>query len=325
MPVRFLFAAVIFFPAAIIAQRLPEFLVEPGEILRTERLTAGTFARNPQDFIECRGRHFEGDPPPGISADFNGTQTGVAILNNQSVEEAVRAGSANQKALKSALARLEAVIRADPLFFPAIYNAGRILLLMNLPRRAVRYFDRARSVLPEFSGSYLNLGRAYARSGEDAAAVESFRQASRLNPSDALPLIALGDFYLERKSTQQARYYFERILALRPEYPDAKIGLARLYMEQGNIVRAQIILRSVPTDNQDGSERTDYNRALHYYLAVIASELRDYGDSVRQFDRLLKHPEDPFFLEFPIQEIRRRREIIFRLAKSEGTEINEDE
>ncbi len=73
-------------------------------------------------------------------------------------------------------------------------------------------------------------------------------------------------------------------------------------------------MNSVPVDNLDGTPRNDYDRSLHYYQAVIASELRDYNAAVKQFDRLLKFPEDPFFLNIAIGDIRRRREIVKRLA-----------
>ena len=306
--------------------RMPQLLVEPLEILPSDRVPRGNFARNRRDFIVCTGPNFTGrNPPPGtVTIKWEGQEyKDVAAWNNGLVEEATKAGRDEGK-LFSVLDRFEAGLRADPLFYPFLYNSGKVLLLLRLPRRAMKFLTKARALVPEFAGVYVNLARAHARLQEDNAAVSNFKEAARRNPFDPSPVVELGNFYLEREMTFLANDYYRKVLRSYPDHSNAKIGLGRLFMQKGDYVRARELMSTIPTEFLDGTERKDYNRALHYYLALISVELQDYGAAVYHFDRLLAHPDDPFFLETPIGAIQKRRAVAFELADSQASQLGDD-
>jgi cytochrome c-type biogenesis protein CcmH/NrfG len=173
-----------------------------------------------------------------------------------------------------------------------------------------------RALVPDFALNHLRLGRVYERLGEERAALDSYRTALKKDPADLRPFIALGDFYLARGQRPQAQNYYETALKLLPEYIDAKIGLGRLLMAKQDWQRARILLESIETENLDGTEKTDYDRSLHYLLALIASELRDYDAAVKNYDRLLRYPEDVFFLTHSRRDLERRRAIANDLART---------
>ena len=305
-------------PDRLKVKLLPDFIVRPMEILDSDRVPKGTFILIQPDYIACAGPGFKGKPAP--SGKFgqvvlpDGTRVDAGEWNNRIVRELRGVGPRDTAKLQAALRKLQMGTRADPLFFPFLYNMGRVYLIMKLPEKAILWFNKARGAMPRYAGVYMNLGHAFARAGDERAAVAAYRTAAGKNPFVVKPLVALGNFYLERGSRIQAAYYFRRILRNRPDQSNAKIGLARLLMLKGDMLSARNMLNSVPVDNLDGTPRNDYDRSLHYYQAVIASELRDYNAAVKQFDRLLKFPEDPFFLNIAIGDIRRRREIVKRLA-----------
>ncbi len=306
--------------------KMPELLVEPYEILPSDRVPPGNFARSPQDFILCTGPAFVGmTPPPGsVIIRWEGKEyKDIARWNNDLIQETIAAGR-DEGRLYAVLDRFEAGLRADPLFYAFNYNAGRVLMLLSLPRRAIKYFEKARALVPDFSGAYINLAQAHARLQEDRAAVDFFKEAARRNPFDPTPVVELGTFYLERDMTFLANDYFVKVLRAYPNHSNAKIGLGRLYMQKNDFVRARELLSTIPTEYLDGRERDDYNRALHFYMALISAELQDYGAAVYHYDRLLAHPEDSFFLDTPIGAIRKRRAVAFELAESQASKLIEE-
>ncbi len=281
----------------------------------------GSFERVRHDFVLCRGKGGKGDPPAGKPEEqVKGMSAGA--YNNLVIEDAIRdidatdAGSAfRKKHLTEAFEKMKTGLKVDPQFFPYLYNSGRILLLLNLPEQALHYLLLARARLSEFSSVHLFIGAAHARLGDAISAQQSYRIAYRRNPFDPAALVALGDFFLETGAFPQSRDIYERVLKQFPENASAKIGLGRLYAKKAEYVRSRTFFESVPTENQDGSERSDYDRALHFYYAEVCLQLKDYREAVKQFDRLLAHPDDPFFLDNSFSLLKKRRDIARKLAE----------
>lgn len=298
-------------------QRLPDVIVEPTEILPGDQIPAGTFALNARGFVVTRGKRFAGEPPASNNwrIEYAGkSYSNAGLWNNETVTLLDRAGPRDRTQLEEAARRLQAGLKADPQFFPFLFNNGRALLMMNRPRDALRFLKRARGILPEFPATHSQIGRAHALLQEQQAVEQAFTTAARLNPFDPQPLVELGNYLLEEGATVKAAYYFRAVLRDHPDYSNARIGLARLVMQSGDVVRAHRLFSEVPTEFLDGTPRRDYDRILHYYLAEIAGRLQDYREAVGQLDRLLQEPTDPFFMTVPIQDIQRRRDILQRLA-----------
>lgn len=296
-----------------------DYLVEPLSFTASESSPRATLALSPREFIVARGPNFSGDPPdrrgtPWILGGESVSNPG--LYNNAIVAELERLDAGAAPQMQALLAKLEAAYEADPHFLPIVYNSARVYEILSLPRRAAERYERVRALVPDFALNHLRLGRVYERLGEERAALDSYRTALKKDPADLRPLIALGDFYLAREQRPQAERYYETALKLQPEYVDAKIGLGRLLMAKQDWQRARILLESIETVNLDGSEKTDYDRALHYLLALIATELRDYDAAVANYDRLLRHPEDVFFLTHSRRDLERRRAIANDLART---------
>ncbi|MBL8019518.1 MAG: tetratricopeptide repeat protein [Leptospirales bacterium] len=282
--------------------------------------TVGTFRAARYDFVLCAGRDSP-DPPPGRQIDEIEPGVSAGAYNNRITAAVIRgidATDAGSAARRSVLTVAEdayvLALKKDPQFFPFLHNLGRVKLLLNLPEQALSYLALARSRLPEFAIGYLLMGRAHARLNDGLSAVENFRTAYRKNPFDPTALVALGDFYLESGAFPQSRDAYERILKQFPDNAQARIGLGRLHMQKAEFFRARSYFESVRTQNIDGSWRDDYDRALHFYLAEVCTNLKDYKEALRQYDRMLEHPEDPFFLDHSLALLKKRREVVQKLA-----------
>ncbi|MBX7056443.1 MAG: tetratricopeptide repeat protein [Leptospirales bacterium] len=294
-------------------------LVRPLDLAPGEQATAGTFLLDGRDFVICRGARWQGEPPDSRwfrVVQSGGLETNPGSFNNRLVEQLGAVDLASKDLLQQAAASLENGLRQDAHFFPFAFNAGRLYLILNQPQKAISRLRRARALLPRLAAAHYYLAQAYELAGEEQAAIASYREAARRDPGDLRPLIALGDFYLEKDQPTQAERYYVLVQRLMPDSVDARLGLARLAMRRRDWPSARVILESIETVELDGQEKTGYNRELHLYLAQIAIEERDYAVAVEQYGRLLAHPEDPFFLRHGRREIERRRQIAESLART---------
>ena len=76
-------------------------------------------------------------------------------------------------------------------------------------------------------------GYALARQGQHAAAVESYRQATRLSPEDEGSWLAMGNSEIELGRPERAIEAYRQALSYRPESAPAYLALADLYQRQG--------------------------------------------------------------------------------------------
>ncbi len=294
-------------------------LVLPLEILPSQQATAATFVLDEREFVLCRGPGWEGEPPASNWFRLEtpaGPVTNPGLWNNDRVAKLATIDSGDRATLQAIAADFDRGMRSDPHFPAFAFNAGRVYLMLARPDIAMRRLERARALVPRLALVHHYLARAYEAAGEDQAALASLREAARLDPADLRSLIALGDFFLDREQPTQAEAYYATALKLRPDYAFAKVGLARLQIRAGDFPRARVILESIETTELDGSDRRDYPRVVHLFLAQIAVQERDYATAVEQYDRLLQKPNDPFFIAHSRREIERRRAIVDSLART---------
>lgn len=298
---------------AILSSQTDDTLIDPLEPIPygDER---GTFHLSSTGYMVC-GNVIPSEEPSGIGPLSN-------RLVSESIEAAkIPSATARDSEWKRIATLLEEQIKKDPQFYPFRYNIGRIYLLLRLPKRAEKHFRQSIALIPDFYMAHIHLGDTYAKLGEDRAALEHYKIAAKKNPFSLLPLLSLGTFYLERRLYTQAAYYFEYVLKRDSENNFAKTGLAKMFLARGDTPSARAVLSSIQVENLDGTQRTDYDLSVHFYLADIATQELDYDEAVRQYDKLLAHPEDAFFLEYARELILKRREIVAEIAAAGETSL----
>ena len=299
----------------------PDLLVpEDGEPLPGKPTPDGTFSRSRQDFIICTGKDFQGPAPTGtfstITWQGNATDD-VGRFNNETIEELLQDLS-NQKNREIALQRFEVGLKADPQFYPFLYNSARLNLLLRNFEEAIRLFQRASGLIPRDPGPNMNIARACEELQDHRCVMHYYRKAHELAPLRPDALFALGIYSLETDRKPQARIYLKEGLNQFPDDSRMKIGMARLYLSSGDKLRARVLLESIPTETLTGDRRKDYDLSLHYYLADIYRESRDYGRALNQINILLENPGDPFFLENNRSKLEKEKEVLERLAKAQS-------
>lgn len=78
--------------------------------------------------------------------------------------------------------------------------------------------------------------------GSEPWAVESFKKASQLEPSNPVLFTELGKAYLNNNMLAEAEESFRKAMELKSDYHDAKFGLAKVFIKKGEEAKALVIL-----------------------------------------------------------------------------------
>lgn len=117
--------------------------------------------------------------------------------------------------------RVSAEVRAD-------YEAAVRLLDQQQYAPGVSALVKVTEAAPNVTAAHIDLGIAYARSGELAKAVESFKRALQLNPRHPVAHNELGMVYRRQGKFSEARASYEKALELFPSFHFAQRNLAIL-------------------------------------------------------------------------------------------------
>lgn len=184
---------------------------------------------------------------------------------------------------------LEKALVNSALFFPFRYNLGTCYLHQNQLKKALLNFQKAQAVVPEYSGTYLQMGSIYQRWYRDSEAIESYREALRKNRKELDTYVLIGDLFFSRNQVQVAKKYYDTCLNIDQRFPNGILGRAKIHFKQGEFYKALILLKSIDT-------KGEYDKSLHYYFAECSFKLQDYQTASAQYALLLKYKSDRFFL-----------------------------
>jgi len=125
-----------------------------------------------------------------------------------------------------ALRNYELAIALMPEFARAHFNRGTILLDRGDASGAMEAFTKAVQYKPDSAGAHFNLGAAYVRLDRHDAAVSAYRQALLLKPDFAEAEMALGAALEEQGQDEEAVECYRRALEIEPGYAAVQDKLA---------------------------------------------------------------------------------------------------
>lgn len=210
-------------------------------------------------------------------------ETPAALANNRAADLMIKGDyTGAEKILYKAL-------KKAPLFFPFRYNIGICYLYLNKLDYALIHLQKAGQIIPEYYKVNLQIGYIYNRKNRESLALDNFRAAQRKNPRDLNILTIIGDLYFERNQLSAAQNYYKSVLSIDKTFPNGLLGMAKIHFINEEYIKAIVLFRSI--------DRTaDYDKSLHYYYAESAFKTQDYATAVVQYEELLKHKQNRFFL-----------------------------
>ncbi len=195
-----------------------------------------------------------------------------------------------------AAALLDKTLANASLFFPFRYNLGTCHLYLNQLRKAMLNYRKAQAVVPEYWGTYIQIGSIYQRWYRDNEAIESYREALRRKGNELNTYVLIGDLFFNRGQVQLAKKYYDQSLRINHRFNNGILGRAKIHFKEGEFYKALMTLKSIET-------REEYDKSYHFYYAETAFKLQDYETAANHYTTLLGYRTDKFFLTHSVSLI----------------------
>lgn len=142
---------------------------------------------------------------------------------------------------------------------------------------AIDSYKSAIDIDPSDDSAFFNLGIAYRNSGDTVNAIESWKKAYQINPDNPKPLIASADLLYENEYLDEAANEYAKIVEKWPSNTEALFSLATIFNRKQNIPSATKYYERVIDleTNKDLTKKSLINLAL---LTVDSEE----GDAAQE-------------------------------------------
>ncbi|TDJ06229.1 MAG: tetratricopeptide repeat protein [Deltaproteobacteria bacterium] len=163
---------------------------------------------------------------------------------------------------------------------PAYWNQiGSCYLLRGEQKKALIYYNTARSLNPRYAPAINNLGVIYERRGEDEQALIKFKKAMRLNYAANTPRFNQANLYLKYGLHQKACPLFLGLDKEAPGDPDVVNALGVCNLLKGRYKSAAIKFAELDRDHFE-TPYIGINYALALQLSGKRSEAEDIIDDI---------------------------------------------
>jgi len=129
---------------------------------------------------------------------------------------------------------------------------------------ALKHYNIAINLAPDFVNAYINSGSIYSLKKEYSRAIEYYNKALKFQPNDIQTLYNIATAYLNSNNLAAAKKLFLQIIDISPNFIPAYNNLAFLYIRQDNIPAAIEEYKRALTFKAD-EPFINYNIALSYY------------------------------------------------------------
>jgi len=224
---------------------------------------------------------------------------------------AARAPGAADAALGEAYGAVGEIYQAYSLTFPArecylnasrltskdfrwIYLLGKIDQQEGQVDEAIRHYQIARTLQPEYVAVPVNLGNIYLQLNRLKDAKENFKAALIIDERSAAALYGLGQVALSQRSYAEAVDYLERALILIPDANRIHYSLAMAYRGLGDGEKARAHLAQqgpvgvrVADPLFDGLRDLIAGERVHLIRGKLAIESKRYAEAADEFRRAI--------------------------------------
>jgi Flp pilus assembly protein TadD len=161
------------------------------------------------------------------------------------------------------------------------YYVGTTLWRMGSSQDAIRYFERALRIKPDYAQAHCDLGTALQREGKIEDAIGHFEQALRLRPDRALVHYDLAGALMQAGRVQEAISHWERALQLKPDFVEAHNNLGITFEQTGRTPEA------IRHFEQAIQIKPDFAEA-HYNLGIALKREGRIAEAISHFGQALQ-------------------------------------
>jgi predicted CXXCH cytochrome family protein len=183
--------------------------------------------------------------------------------------------------LKSGIARLESDVQKIAPSGPEFYlELGEAYAKTGDLSQAIHWYEEALRRQPDHRPTLVELGLELAGTGQLARAAETLEKAAALPPKDPVVVANLGGVYLKLGNLERAEEYLKQAIALDPDSPEAHNLRGLLLGQKGDWAGAESELRAAITTQPDLAE-------AHYNLARALAATQRFPESRYEFEKTI--------------------------------------
>ncbi|MFC4354581.1 tetratricopeptide repeat protein [Chryseomicrobium palamuruense] len=172
-----------------------------------------------------------------------------------------------------------------------LFQYGYALFQTEQYQAAIQQLDEVIAIDPDYFSAYLLSSQAYAMLEENEKALERIEQGIEKDSFEKEYYLVAAKLALKLGLEKKAESYFHEAIALDPEYIDAIIHLAQLYLHQEDY---EAIIQLTEDVQKDGSTLT----SLYPYLAESHEQLENYKQAHEFYElAYTEQKEDVYFLK----------------------------
>lgn len=173
-------------------------------------------------------------------------------------------------------------------YFSGALNESQKDITQQNAQKIQNYFaksiDEAKKAVassPNWAVTYENLGMIYRDiqgfvQGVTSWSVDSFRKASKLEPTNPVFPTEIGKLLLQEEKIEEAKKEIEKALGLKPDYSDAEIQMALISEHEGDLQGAINALEGIIAENPQSVE-------AHFQLGRVYYNNERIDEAISQF------------------------------------------
>jgi tetratricopeptide (TPR) repeat protein len=182
---------------------------------------------------------------------------------------------------EEAIKHYEEALAINPNYAEVINNLGTALLDQGRLDEAAQYYHRAIEIYPGFAEAYNNLGILLTKQGRTAEAIEQYRKAIELNPNRTEFYNNLGNLLARQNQTDEAIKQFQKALEIAPDNAKVRVNLANILTAQGRgdeaMEQYQQALKQMPDSIH-----------AHNQLGLLLQQRGKFKSAIAQFQKVLE-------------------------------------
>jgi tetratricopeptide (TPR) repeat protein len=155
-------------------------------------------------------------------------------LNNEDENVPYNLGIASAKKgnADEAIRHFQEALNILPDYAEAHFQLANLLASQKRFQEANKHFDAALRISPEYASAHNSYGTALRLQGKDAEAIQQYAEAVRISPNYTEARFNLGEAQLRSGKIEEAIRQFTEVLRLKPDFEPAAQSLARAKQKQ---------------------------------------------------------------------------------------------
>jgi Flp pilus assembly protein TadD len=143
---------------------------------------------------------------------------------------------------------------------------------------AFRYLKKGIETDPEVAGLWVNLGVLYSQNENYSMAIDAYRQALSIQPSNKSALANLASTLQRTGRSEEARYYSERVTYYRNRNPYYHYHLAQAAYQEDRLDDAM-------THLDDATELKKDEHQFYFLRGLIYEKTKNYELAARSYEK----------------------------------------